>query len=350
MLTMLAVSAGGQTAPPSGGPPGGSTGGAPQPSNCYTVAYSGASCTFQPSVQSPTYTVGYIRTNGAYGYSYSTATKILCEGQITATFTWHGPDDPPKTVIVRETCVVGAIGYGGASYDNDLGTGSGQDSAHNAIPHYEIKTDPGLSFSVTRSPYARGYGAPYSNDAAAGLSYGASVSLVVLNVTGITRSGATNYSIIGRGAEGSISAGGFTLSNWSWTLPSNIFKRFSVSEDQNQGHAEPIDSEESSQERPHWFWKSPGSSTVQCSATATVGQQIVGTVTADVSISVLKPSSTLQTALVSAESKYLPGNEPIAWNESNTGKGSITVSFLARVAPPSELGSEGSGKGRLVQV
>lgn len=167
----------------------------PSKAGVYKVSYAGGTITVVETGY-PTLVSPYI-FNGAWcsplswpdctwgpivvnGQTVAQTGLTTCQGDITVTFNWVSNgvgDDPPTSIRVREDCTAAwraSLSDGtsptGLCY-NDLGDpavpavpsgppGGTLYSAENSVgTHYWIKSNPGLSFTYTRSPYAMVTGA-----------------------------------------------------------------------------------------------------------------------------------------------------------------------------------------------
>ena len=283
----LAASSLGQSPPP------------PPAVNGYKVTYTGGTFTYREMGTTIDQTFGYaLGSDGRYGGGSGNASSVSCSGTITAKFEWKGAGPAPKVVVIEETCLANAENrWGEGAYDNGLGSGSGADSAGHPIPHFVVKTNPGASFSVQCTPSASVSG-PDSN---AGVGYAATptpVSLTLQNT--VARSDGSLNCMIGTAVQGGLNAGGYTKSDYSWTVSGDKFASFFATA--SAGHPVAFDAAGLTTATPVWRWEelADGASsehpeTVTCTATLASGSYSVGTVTVTQPVSVWTPYARYET-------------------------------------------------------
>lgn len=234
-----------------------------------------------------------------------------CSGAISATFTWMPDDDsdkPPYNAIVIEDCEVSATAFSYwnpspgniyAQADNGIGSpvvtsGDGTNflSVTSSGKSYWVKTNPGYSFQVTRSPYGRSGG--FSGFFNSYVHYKASAPPVIVTLGGTTKVGSSKQALIGQGITATISVGGVTYSNWNWPISGNVreFKSYDVDADHSHARLWKLNSLDYIVPEFHFYCAYPGAATVNCTVTIKFfEQQPPMTVTGKTDVGIVEPAS-----------------------------------------------------------
>lgn len=170
---------------------------------------------------------GYVEATGS-GYPAS------IYGSIQYNFVWTGPEDAPKSVIVRYWGSVDSQGYpvNVATASNGLGSPSNAvlsnpffGGQHSEGYKYAVVPNPGSSFSVTITPSASGM--------TISGKFSVSVTPVTISVSGAILDGSTLKALMGQYQVASIDTGGYaidvapltSLPLVSWIIPQlDVFK------------------------------------------------------------------------------------------------------------------------------
>ncbi len=288
----------------SGGYPGGGSGGG---GGAYSgPAYSSpGNCTITTpgDPQSP-HVYPYALTSSGFGggnaYSGSSnGTTSVCTGKITATFTWqpaYAGQPPPQNVIVYESA---SASYGGTILPKPAGTcadGLGDalvpntSGATSSGTHYTVIAGaPTITRTVTPSANVNCNGG-YSG---ASVSYSAAVYPVTLSLSGTTKDSSHQDNIlIGQGCTGTLSAGPATLSGYHWDPGGDTFDKFVVAPDLSNGHVVLLYGDTWAQPNPLWHYSKDtdgSTTTVRCSATASINGTAIGTVQGQRDVQVWAP-------------------------------------------------------------
>ena len=265
---------------------------------------------------------------GGYGGDAGGTVNASCTGTITTTFTWQPDpgqtltsDPPPLNVILQETCMAAASGNSipaatvGGSCDNGLGVRQASltqtVTPYGSPPIFYTEYGSGLvnstryqiiagtaTITLTRTPSAT---VSCLQGVNASLRYTASASPVILTLSGTTKDSNGNNILIGQGCTGTLTAIGYTLSNFQWTIPGDTFKSFVMGNSSGSliSNSEPYSqvnyllSADLTQPSPHWFWKHGADfgepQTVFCTAQASINGVVIGTVKGQKTVLVWKP-------------------------------------------------------------
>jgi hypothetical protein len=110
--------------------------------------------------------------------------KASCGEEITATFQWSGPGDPPSSVVVKEECVATFSGPSGAR-DTTLpviGYTTTPETSEIGV-RWTVRNNPGQSFTVTCTPTSY-VEAPYPTRTGTSISYKATAYPAEIVLTG----------------------------------------------------------------------------------------------------------------------------------------------------------------------
>ncbi|MDX2065567.1 MAG: hypothetical protein SFX74_07490 [Fimbriimonadaceae bacterium] len=240
----------------------------------YTVTYSGGAANGTPYA---------MQSNGFYGGGVSGTFSGSCSGTITATFTWvPGPGNtpPPKSVVVtRKSLASWSGGNAAGSCSNGLGHASrllssstvplpppwgtmtnvsyqsGSSVEEAEIPDYEVKSNPGASFTVTCSPSAS-YSAPLPPTpgwGACGVAFQASASPVVLSIANTVWRNQELNILIGQRASATIACSGFTVASSVYSVGGDTISNYIITADRQQAFVVPTASP--IVENTSWYWK-----------------------------------------------------------------------------------------------
>jgi hypothetical protein len=235
----------------------------------------------------------YTVTQYGYGGGYGGGGQVDCTGPITATFTWVPAWDgepPPATVIVAETCAATWQGYNvgpppTGACDNGLNSGSVDLGPILGIPSPPFTTrwytSSGTRYSIvaggqqivrTCTPSAQASSPIY---AAASVWYSCSATPVQVNLAGVKWKDAdhTWNILIGQGCTAALSAGTYSLANYSWAISGDTFKSYVAHGYYTgaQAHAYLLDASDLAAAAPHWYWRSAGDSMSDCSVEFVAG-------------------------------------------------------------------------------
>lgn len=171
---------------------------------------------------------------------------------------------------------------------------------------YSVKSNPGQSFSVTKSSKVKVKIPFQGGSITCSKSYSASATPVVLNLAGpIVDSDYSRDILVGQGCTASLLVGGqgqqgssVTLQGYFWTIPGNIIGGFTAGPTSNNSTASggpvPLPNNFYSLANPKWYWKdreSAGSSLITCDALAVFpGRGPFGNVTGAQSVNLWSPS------------------------------------------------------------
>ena len=215
--------------------------------------YSGGQCVVNNGTSSTPYP--YTGTTTWYGgndaYPNGKAVSVTCSGAITATFTWKpdpsNPNElPPTSVIVEQDCSVDCYLDGGTgSYATGLGrSGTGDDYLSDTL--YSVKTNPGLSFSITPacSPSVTATSKATDGGCGASVSYSAAAYPVTITITGTTPVNGTQ-ALTGQQLTATLNVpSGFSVyqppgqTGYQWTITGNngnkVFKNYDPTLPSNQ--------------------------------------------------------------------------------------------------------------------
>lgn len=226
----------------------------------YTVSYSGGSAT-SITDSNGTVTHPYGLGNDSYyggGEPFSWGAKMLpdgtfvptsgslhCNGAITATFTWQpstADDTSPKSVVIAEASTASSSGsamtiVAPTVFNNDNGLGFPAVAGPPPPPQipittlvkdsqgtrYQIKSQPGNSFSITCSPSVdiEGKGSVDPNGSGGGgggVSYKATASPLELVLSGGIGSGDNKQFLVGQRVTGDLSTGGLQATSFDWSV------------------------------------------------------------------------------------------------------------------------------------
>ena len=266
----------------------------------YDVTYSGGTVT---STGGP-YPVGfrsnddqYNSNNQTYGegdVAYSppgsgAGPNVTCSGEITATCTWKptaANEPPPDSVIVEEDGDAWYGTYPDYSGTCDDGLGDlpvyGSSSGSSSGTRYTVKSNPGASFTLTCSPSSTATTTQDGAYASASVSYKATISPVYVTLQGTTKdTGGSDNILIGQGCVGTLSAGPATLSDFHWDPGGDTFDKFVVAPDLSTGHVVLLFGDTWGKPSPLWHYSKDSdgnTTTVKCSATASINGTVIGTV------------------------------------------------------------------------
>jgi hypothetical protein len=203
-----------------------------------------------PSI--PPFPMDYTNGPNGYGGGYGGGGSVNCSGQITTVFTWvpNDPDNdpPPDNVVVTETCTASWSGYDVVPPTGSCNNGLGFDAVYlGPVPGVPSPPFYSASWSSSGTRYSvhPGEDTPGSNTltlhcnpsaeassfifASASVYYTSSVTPVLVNLAGVTvkQDDGSRHILIGQGCTASMSAGIFTLSNYSWNIPTgSTFKEY----------------------------------------------------------------------------------------------------------------------------
>ena len=172
-------------------------------------------------------------------------------------------------------------------------------SAISSGVRYQVKQDPGASFSITCTPSANVTGAGGGSYGYAGVTvaYSATATPVTIGVTGTTRDVPKNADavLIGQQLTATLSAGGYTQSGWQWAASGDIFKDFVPTD--MEGHPVELTNAEKINAGFAYYYRSisgdgPIKSTITCSATLTLPDGKMPTVSATRDVQVYAPTNT----------------------------------------------------------
>jgi hypothetical protein len=254
----------------------------------------------------------YHQTTGKYGGGGGGITGSAT-GTITTTYTWIPSsgltvqqDPPPATVIVKEWCRAYASTTGPVMPSNP--------QANNGItsppsPTLQITYNPYLTYTKKVDYSSERYTILPGNNVVVNCTPSASVNQIpggcaceveyyvqLMPVT-VSLDGATPDSnsqlhiLIGQGCTGTLSVGSpVQLSNYQWTINGSTFKNYVPST--SATHVQYLTTTDLQSTNPHWYWREETNSqsiTVECTATATINGQQVGSVTGRAYIKVHAP-------------------------------------------------------------
>lgn len=239
----------------------------------YEVEYSGGTLTSY-SNDGQVFSQGYSLHDGGatYGVAYSYADwgtrtlpdgtvvaasgSVTCQGVITATFTWvpspyiGADDEPPKAVVIAEASESKWDGDGSGaaaptgSSSNGLGfpevtpppgsPGAGKSGVSQGT-RYQIKQDPGESFTITCSP-----GASVSGTGAVGppeltgnghteMRYSASAQPLQVVLSGGIGPQSNKRYLIGQRISATVETGGLTATSYDWQEGEASFESYTTS-------------------------------------------------------------------------------------------------------------------------
>ncbi len=256
-----------------------------------------------PFVGSGTCSAGAGGGNGAAGVSGTISTTLSWVRDLDANGQPILSDVPPEKVAIWETCSVQSMGicYPGspsATAQNGLDSRFSI-NVTSTVPQYvtlpfppfqiqigtmvesrSIGTAPRIvagaeSIQVTCSP--TGSAAAANGPVSVAVDYSVWAEPVTLSVDNLTNQ---SECLIGQGHEGSLACPGLTLVGHSWILPDQVFKDFVVAADKTSATLFEIEFSDLTDASPHWYWNTPGSKIVRCSANASYNGISLGTVSA----------------------------------------------------------------------
>jgi hypothetical protein len=99
--------------------------------------------------------------------------KASCGEEITATFQWSGPEDPPSSVVVKEECTASYTGPAGARNTTLPVVGTPTTTSETG-ERYTVVNNPGQSFTVNCTPTSFVEGA-YPTRTSTSISYKAAI-------------------------------------------------------------------------------------------------------------------------------------------------------------------------------
>lgn len=225
----------------------------PAQAGTYTVSYSGGQGTLTQDESTQIQPYGNANSYGTGG-TVSWGEKLLpdntyvptsgdahCEGDITATFTWEpsdSSDEPPDKVVIAETSRAtyyssGNLGAFPTTKNADNGLGFSTVVGSIAPPNapffaiygmssgtrYQIKDDPGASFSITCSPSVQVAGTGSHNNSASGsIAVGYTATASPLEVTLFGGIGPQHHKryLIGQLVTATVADGGLPASSFDW--------------------------------------------------------------------------------------------------------------------------------------
>jgi len=312
-----------------------------------------------------TRTIPYSATSSGYAGGVVTgwhpggaANDASSSGQINTTFTWqptYPGEPPPDSAILTQTCTAAYYGPMGGNCDDGLGSSHAYSEGGYTCSEtkYTVQSSPGASFTATCSPSAFITGPANRASGATGsvsVYYSASLSPVTLTLSGTTKDSSGNLNIlIGQGCSGSLSVGGFQLTDFQWTISGDTFAKYEIKNSTvpidttvaSVGHVTYLSSDDLTSSSPHWYWKhglsdpvggtaSGEPQTVSCTAQATspITGLSIGTVTGQRKVSVWAPYHKFHYDLTSA-----PPTSYLNWGTSNVATES-TISFDGSVGIP----------------
>ncbi len=317
------------------------------------------------------------------GTTVATMGDVLCEGTITATFTWQSgepgypapiAEDPaPRAVVIKET---GIASWNSDYSPNAVPSGSafnglGFASQHRESPpdynrlwqdntssgtRYQIKQDPGASFSIACSPSAHfsGTGAigppEGSGDGENGVGYKASAEpLEVVLSGGIAGTLGRRKYLIGQHVGATLSTGGLTATSYDWSVSGGEpFKSYSANEE--EAHFTPFWGDTTSS--IGFYFKRPdfnlGPSTVTCTAHLVVPPDAIPAGGFDVTESrdcgVEKPFNSLKAYIGTTQAVPLTDPSSIALQGAQVSDGTPLyqgIAWIGEVTTPTEFGTDG---------
>ena len=227
-------------------------------------------------------------------------------GTVYCNYAWvpdYPGDDPPKTVVVAQTCTVTATAYSQDAYvyvNNGLGdqydmtSGNGWISKSCSGTHYTLRSNPGTAFSVMCTP---GMSVVCTGGhCEGGLGYEVSIAPVVVNLNGVQIGDSMLEILIGQGCTGTIAVaamepfpGSITLSDFHWSVSGETFRSFDVAEGATWAHVIYLTPEDLANQTLHWYWRKDENATASCTAQVFVDGQPIGTAYAARDVHVVAP-------------------------------------------------------------
>ena len=316
-------------------------------------------------------------SGGGYGAQIpqNTSASFSCQGAITATFTWVGPNmgygpptPPPATVVVEET-VSANWAYSTPVKDKmgncDNGIGSPQVSNGTAPiigslskgtryrkisvgsnGTFTVSCTPTANVSVTAQPTTDSY-------ATANVSYQAKVVQIAIQFDGTTLLNQNDQILVGQECIPSIictQSGFVKFTSWQWSVsgnPHDVFKDYSA--DGSTGKVNYLAATDWQVENPSLFWRVKGGVNVTCTASASFSDGSTKSYTLSATVTVVAPDFALNNV-------YTEVHKEVNENRIRAGDKSITppiigVSFSGWVLTPTTFVTpNSSGKWGIAQL
>jgi len=310
----------------------------------YSISYSGGAFTFS-GPQRPGFkpwtgpkSVPYSGGGGGWGESISSpwpwGNVCSCSGPITTTFTFQpafAGEQPPQCVVVMQTCTAWTtMGTASTGLANSV-------PATNGFTSTVYSVHSGGTFTLTTSPSASG-SSPGGWNWQGGVFYSASVTPVLINLTGPITDASGLETLVGQGITGSMSAGSCTLSNFQWSVSGNTFAGLYVAPAypptipaQTFSFETFVPSVTWTSASPHWYWSDNDANwggfekqTVDATATAIAADGTnLGQVTAENSVNLWAPTASMEQDPTTSPSSYVVDVLHVAVGVTSTSDGTI---------------------------
>lgn len=298
-----------------------------------------------------------------------TSGNVTCSGAITVTYTWHANDStdlPPDCVIIGETCMAA---YNSTfipptpqgQCDNGLEATSTPYNSSNAISdskssaRYQVKQNPGQSFTITCNPTASlsGQGASSPGGHSTGgayVHYRAIVYPARVTLTGVTPVNNTDNILIGQGCSANlVTTAPVMFQNYHWgTNNSSTFASFDRAPDDSWGHVTYCDPAIWTSANPSWFWFMEGDGTVTGSADAYVSGQCIGSVAAHKALTVWTPYSKF--IGIPGPINYTANQASVIAGDSTRSGNDPGMKFIGSVGTPYMFTTNGTGQWCFLQI